>query len=75
MFNGMLFENVIHSLFIQTIYMKYTLPVLLVFISVMLSSCEAIEGIFKAGMWVGILASAAVVGLIIYLIAKVGRKK
>ncbi len=38
-----------------------------------LSSCEVIGGIFKAGVWVGILIVVAVVGLIVWLISR-GRK-
>jgi hypothetical protein len=35
-----------------------------------LSSCEAIEGIFKAGMWTGIIVVALIVGLILYFIGR-----
>jgi hypothetical protein len=38
-----------------------------------LSSCELIGGIFKAGMWVGILIVVAVVGLVLWLVSK-GRR-
>ena len=43
---------------------------LLVIISTMLSSCEAIASIFKAGMGFGIFLVIAVVALIIFIIAK-----
>ncbi len=36
----------------------------------MMSSCEAIGGIFKAGVWVGILVVVLVVGIIIWVIGK-----
>ena len=39
-----------------------------------LSSCEAIAGIFKAGIWTGVILVVAVVGLIIYLISRGGKK-
>lgn len=39
---------------------------------VCLSSCSVVSGIFKAGVWTGILAIAGVVILILVL---VGRKK
>lgn len=56
--------------------MKNSLYVLLfVLISVSLTSCELVGDIFKAGVWVGILAVAAVIGLIIFLISKVSGKK
>jgi len=41
-----------------------------------LSSCELVGDIFKAGVWSGILLVVVVVGLIIFVIARVtgGRK-
>lgn len=35
-----------------------------------LSSCQVIGDIFKAGVWVGVLAVVAIVGLVVFLIAK-----
>ena len=43
---------------------------LLVIVSTVLSSCEAIAGIFKAGMGFGIFLVIAVVALIIFIIMK-----
>ncbi|HEY0274170.1 MAG TPA: phosphatidate cytidylyltransferase [Chitinophaga sp.] len=43
---------------------------LLTFSCLLLSSCEAISGIFKAGVWVGILLVAVVVFVIIWLISR-----
>lgn len=40
-----------------------------------LQSCELIAGIFKAGVWTGILIVAVVVGLIIWIIAKLAGRK
>ena len=37
---------------------------------VSLSSCEVVGGIFKAGMWVGIVVVVLVVGLVVWLISK-----
>jgi len=39
-----------------------------------LSSCELIGGIFKAGVWTGLLIVAVVLGLIIFLLSRSGRK-
>ena len=39
------------------------------------TSCEVVEGIFKAGMGFGIFIVVAVVGIIIYVISKIGGKK
>lgn len=37
----------------------------------MLSSCQAIEGIFKAGVWAGVIIVVLVIALIIFIISKV----
>jgi hypothetical protein len=42
----------------------------LVFLSLLLSSCQAIAGIFKAGIWVGVIGVVIVVGIILWLIGK-----
>jgi hypothetical protein len=42
----------------------------LFFIATTVSSCSAIEGIFKAGVWVGILLVVLVVGIILWIIGK-----
>jgi hypothetical protein len=39
------------------------------------SSCAAIETIFKAGMWWGIILVVGIIGLIIFIISKLGSKK
>ncbi|ACU59090.1 hypothetical protein SAMN05428949_2976 [Chitinophaga sp. YR627] len=46
---------------------------LLAFAVMLLSSCEVVGGIFKAGVWVGVLAVAFVVGIILWLVGR-GRK-
>lgn len=51
----------------------YILSLLLLF-SVTLSSCEVIGGIFKAGVWTGIIAVVLIVALIIWLITRMGKK-
>jgi hypothetical protein len=38
-----------------------------------LSSCEVIGGIFKAGVWVGVIVVVAVIALIFWLISR-GRR-
>ena len=48
---------------------RYSLfPLLALLVS--LSSCEVIGGIFKAGMWTGVILVVVVVGLVIFLLAK-----
>jgi len=42
---------------------------LLIFVS-LISSCAVIGGIFKAGVWVGILIVVAIIALIIWLVSR-----
>ena len=43
---------------------------MLLFFIVLLTGCQAIGGIFKAGVWVGVLGVVFVVGLIIYFVTR-----
>lgn len=47
----------------------------LFFMSLMLSSCSVVEGIFKAGMGVGVFIVIAIIGIIIFLVVRLGRGK
>lgn len=38
-----------------------------------LSSCEIIGGIFKAGVWSGVLIVVGIIALIVYLISRGGK--
>ena len=38
------------------------------------SGCEVVGGIFKAGIWSGIIIVVLVVVLIIYIVGKMGKK-
>ena len=49
--------------------------IVMVALSVLLSSCAAIEGIFKAGVWTGILFVAGIIALVIFIAMKLGGKK
>ena len=55
---------------------KYNLSFVLVLILLIttLSSCEAIAGIFKAGVWFGIIGVVVVIAIIFWLISKAGKK-
>ena len=55
--------------------MKNILYPVLLFVTVSLTSCELVGDIFKAGVWVGILAVVAVIVLIVYLVSKLSGKK
>ncbi|WP_197413223.1 hypothetical protein [Pedobacter sp. Leaf176] len=52
--------------------MKRTFPLILIaFLCTTLSSCELAQGIFKAGVWSGIIIVVIVVALIIWILSKV----
>lgn len=42
----------------------------LLLLSITLTSCDAIAGIFKAGMWVGVIVVVAIIALVLWLIGK-----
>ena len=51
------------------------LPViLLIIIATAFSSCAVVTGIFKAGMWVGVLIVVGIIALIFFVISKAGKK-
>ena len=54
--------------------MKRITITMLAFITMFLSSCGLVEGIFKAGVWTGLLIVAVVLFLIIFLITRIGKK-
>lgn len=53
---------------------KRNYALLLIMLAACFSSCEVIGGIFKAGVWVGILLVVVVVFVIIWLVSKAGSK-
>jgi hypothetical protein len=55
---------------------KYLINIcLLGLTNVSLSSCEAIGGIFKAGVWSGVLLIVLAIGVIIYIATRVTKRK
>jgi hypothetical protein len=50
--------------------MKQSWLVPVFFSAIALSGCEIIGDIFKAGVWVGVLLVLAVIGIIVWVIAK-----
>jgi cytosine/uracil/thiamine/allantoin permease len=50
---------------------KYYPLAILAFLSTTLMGCELVEGIFKAGVWTGVIVVVLVLALIIWLISKV----
>ncbi len=51
------------------------ISILLIAMTSMLSSCQLVEGIFKVGMGFGIFIVVAIIGLILFLIFRIGRSK
>lgn len=47
----------------------------LILLSLMVSSCSAIEGIFKAGMGFGIFLVLAVFAIVVFIILKIRQKE
>ena len=55
----------------------FSLPgaiIFLLMLVVTLTGCSAIGGIFKAGMWSGIIFVAIIIAIIIFIITRLGRK-
>ena len=50
---------------------KYSSLALIAIFASTLTSCQLVEGIFKAGVWTGIIVVVVVLALIIWLISKV----
>jgi hypothetical protein len=54
--------------------MKNNLPVLVMaLLMVSLSSCEAVEAIFKVGVWSGILIVVVIIAIILWLVSRFRR--
>ncbi|NII85055.1 MULTISPECIES: hypothetical protein [unclassified Pedobacter] len=52
--------------------MKRAFPlVMIAFLCTTLSSCELVEGIFKAGVWVGVIVVVVVLALLIWILSKI----
>ena len=43
---------------------------LIVLVALSSSGCEAVEAIFKAGVWVGIIAVVLIIGLVVFIATK-----
>lgn len=51
----------------------FYIPLLIAMIFI-IPGCAVVGGIFKAGVWVGVLAVLFVVGIIIYLVSRNSKK-
>ena len=59
--------NLIHKFITMKKYMNF-IPLFL--LAGMLTSCEAVETIFKAGMWWGIIVVVGIVALVLWLLSR-----
>lgn len=50
---------------------KITILSLMLFSTMLLTSCEIIGGIFKAGLWSGIIIVVVVVALVLWVLTKI----
>jgi len=51
------------------------LPPFVLALVMLLSGCQAIEGIFKAGVWTGIIVVVLILALVIFIVSKLFSKK
>ena len=54
---------------------RFSSMLMLLLVSLTLTSCEVVEGIFKLGMGVGIFIVIAVIAVIVFVISKLGGSK
>ena len=50
--------------------LSFSLAAIMIILMTSLTSCAAIGGIFKAGIWTGVIGIALVVFLVIFLISR-----
>jgi hypothetical protein len=56
----------------KSVALRFT--TLLILCTFLLTSCSAIEGIFKAGMGVGIFIVVAIIAIIVFVAMRFGKK-
>jgi hypothetical protein len=62
-----------HDISMDLSKMKKLLSPLLILMAIFLNSCAIVGGIFKAGVWVGILIVVFIIGIIIWLVTRSGK--
>jgi len=53
--------------------MKNFLPLFMALMMLLLAGCSVVAGIFKAGVWVGVLIVLFIIGIIIWLVTRSGK--
>lgn len=54
---------------------KFSLFAVLVFVSISLSSCDLIEGLFKGGLIIGLIIAALIIALLSWIFFQAFRKE
>lgn len=62
------YSNIVHHFYLNLMRKLYSSTAILVI--TLLSSCEVVGGIFKAGAYTGIIVVVVIVALVIWLISK-----
>jgi hypothetical protein len=58
----------------KNVFRLFNSLLLLAMLALFLPGCAVVGGIFKAGVWVGVLAVVFIVGIILYFVSKAGKK-
>ena len=53
---------------------KYLLPAAALLLVTCLNSCAVVGGIFKAGVWVGVLAVVGIIAIILLIVSRSSKK-
>lgn len=56
------------------LFKTFYLSLILILVATMLNGCGVIGDIFEAGVWIGVIVTIAVVGLIVFIIVKIIQK-
>ena len=58
----------------KSLFRLFNSFLLLAMLTFFLPGCAVVGGIFKAGVWVGVLAVVFIAGIILYFVSKAGKK-
>jgi hypothetical protein len=58
----------------KSLFRLFNSILLLVMLTFFTPGCAVVGGIFKAGVWVGVLAVVFIAGIILYFVSKAGKK-
>jgi hypothetical protein len=58
----------------KSLFRSFNSFLFFVMLAFFLPGCAVVGGIFKAGVWVGVLAVVFIAGIILYFVSKAGKK-